>query len=119
MQISDTRNKTPNHYSIQDVKVRFEIRGSIQDPAKKKRTECMQPHLVVALKAEPYSRNRFEGSTYETKKHGAKALVIDCEELEIMVGALRKELAYCYSVFLKNSLFGKLDEFKKEWPNLY
>jgi len=117
MRIRDTRHQTLDKYSIRDVTVRFEILGKIKQPDGS-RTDYVQPYLDVALKPEPYSRRRFEGDSYEVKKHGAEALFIDCDELETMVGALKKELAYCYSVLRQNDLLGKLAEFKKQWPDL-
>jgi hypothetical protein len=70
--------------------------------------------LHVALKPERYPRNRYEGTSYEVKKHGAEALLIDCDELEMMVGALKNELASCYAVLMQNDLLGKLADFKEE-----
>jgi hypothetical protein len=119
MKIRDTRHETLDDYSIRDVTVRFEGRGSERiREADGSRIPILHPYLDVALKPEPYQRSRFESSSSEVKKHGAEALFIDCAELEIMVGALKNELAYCYNVLIKNKLLGELTAIKKEWPNL-
>jgi hypothetical protein len=112
MRIRDTRHQTLDKYSIQNVTVRFEILGKIVGPDGSK-TDFLQPYLDVVLQPEPYMRNRFESGSYETKKHGAEALFIDCDELEVMVGALKQELEHCYSVLWQNGLFDKLDALKK------
>ncbi len=112
MRIRDTRHQTLDVYSIQEVKVRFEILGDTVHPDGSS-TEIVWPYLDVALKPKAYMRNRFESGSYETKKHGAEALFIDCDELAIMVGALKQELIHCYTVLRENKLFDNLDEFKK------
>jgi hypothetical protein len=118
MKIRDTRHQTLDEYSMRDVTVRFEGGSEMIREADGSRIPILRPYLDVALKPEPYPRNRFESSSYEVKKHGAEALFIDCAELEIMVGALKNELAYCYNVLMKNKLLGELNAIKKEWPNL-
>jgi hypothetical protein len=111
MQIKDTRHETLDKYSIQDVSVQYEHLAYTHN-SDGTRTPHGWLYVAVRLKPEPYLRNRFEGSSYEAKKHGAEALFIDCDELE--VGALQRELRNCYIVLNQNDLLDELYDFKRK-----
>src|SRR5919206_2146294 len=124
MQIKDTRNKSLAEYSIQDVAVQYtqgsEARqagwaASYKTKEDGSRLRVIQPCIVVKLKPEASERFRFHNRTQEVRKHGVEEVVIDCDELETMVGALRKELTYCWHVLQENKLVDKVDALKQKW----
>jgi hypothetical protein len=108
MQIRDTHHQTLDDYSIEDVQVRYD--RSVEPPG-------FYTYLSVSLKPEVYARSRFEGVSYETKKQGARELIIQHRELQKMVGALvgalRDELHLCYQVLSDHDLLTKLREAKR------
>src|SRR5713101_1149216 len=103
MQIIDSRHESPDDYSITVVQLGWERWPG--DP--------VSTYLSVSLKPEAYRRSRFEGSSRETKKHGARRLIITHDELQKMVEALRDELTLCYQVLNEHHLLSKLHDAKK------
>ena len=102
MRIKDSRHQTLDDYSIETVQVLTDAcRG--EHP-------FVYPYLNVSLKAKPYSRDRFSqgGTSYETKKHGARAIMLGFDELQMLTDAVREEMGLCYDVLNKHGLLREL-----------
>jgi hypothetical protein len=110
----DSRRESLDPYSIRDVTVHIGGGGSLHA---KDGSSIPWPdaYVEVALKHEPSVRNRGYSSSFEEIKYGPEALFIEGDELERMVGALKKELTYCYVVLSENKLMGDLAALKKKW----
>ena len=103
MQIMDFRNTTPDNYSMTDVRLGWDRWDDHQ----------VFTYLCLSLKPKAYRRSRFEVSSRETKKHGARQLIITHDELQKMVEALRDELTLCYQVLNEHDLLSKLHDAKR------
>jgi hypothetical protein len=60
------------------------------------------------------------GQSYETKKHGARELIIRADELAQMMDALGDEVRLCHKVLLDNNLISELKKARqatglKDW----
>jgi hypothetical protein len=112
----DARRQTLDPYSIQDVTVHVGGGGRrLREKDDGSTIPWPDACIEVALTPEPSTRFRGYSSSYEAKKYGAEALFIDGDELERMVGALKKELTYCYVVLGENKLLDNLNALKKKW----
>jgi hypothetical protein len=107
MHIKDTRHATLDDYSITDVQVRCDwSEGS----------KHVVPYLNVSVKPQAYERARFDGSSRETKKTGAREVMIYFHELQKMMDALKDELDLCHQLLLEHDLIPKLVEARANKP---
>jgi hypothetical protein len=109
MEIIDSRHVTPDRFSIQKVRVDYDWSEGVR--------ASVSASLIVSLKPEGYMRPRFiEGTSYETKKHGARQLTIHAHELKKMMEAFSDEVDLCHQVLVENGLMPKLLEARRKAP---
>lgn len=94
MEIIDTRHKSPDTYDFKDISVGYD--WSTQDP------KYVQRYLTISLDPRIYARDRFEGQSFEKKKHGARQIKIYASEMQKMIDALNLELAIMSSPFVRS-----------------
>jgi hypothetical protein len=107
MEIIDSRHVTPDRFSIEEILVDY-------DWSEGKRAYA-SASLIVYLKPEGYMRTRFiEGASYETKKHGARRLIIRAHELKQMTEAFSNEVDLCHQLLAEHGLMPKLAEARRQ-----
>lgn len=109
MEIEDTRHVTPDRFSIEGLRVGYDW----DSDSKRK---WVSRYLVIYLKPEGYLRDRFTsgGSSYETKKHGARRIKINAHEIGQIMDALNNELEICHQVLLEKGLIPELAEARRK-----
>jgi hypothetical protein len=107
MEIIDSRHVTPDRFSIQKVRVDYDWSEGVR--------ASVSASLIVSLKPEGYMRPRFiEGTSYETKKHGARQLTIHAHELKQMMEAFSNEVDLRHQLLAENGLMPKLAEARRK-----
>jgi hypothetical protein len=88
------RNPTPDKYSIKTIKLECD-RNRARYVDDQTEIVIVTPYLLVELEPQPYFRDRFNGSSYETKKNPC-SLRIELNELpeiqEAVTDGLRRSL---------------------------
>jgi hypothetical protein len=68
----------------------------------------MYQYLTIDLEPQLYSRNRFEGSSFEKKKHGARRIIIYFNEFQMILDTIKKEIDLCHRLIQEHGLLGEL-----------
>lgn len=109
MEIEDTRSATPDRFSIEDLRVGYDWDTDTE-------RKWVSRYLLIYLKPEGYLRDRFAsgGSSYETKKHGARRIKLNADEIAQIMDALKNEVEICHQVLLEKGLIPELAEARRQ-----